>query len=34
MQTLKKTLKNMTGSDETETISGLLKNKNEVKITR
>jgi len=34
MSTLKKTLKNIAGSDETETITGILKTKNEVKITR
>jgi len=35
--TLNKTLKNMVGSEETnsiETISGILKKKNEVKLTR
>jgi hypothetical protein len=32
--TIKKTLKNMVGSEETETISGIMKNKNEVKVTR
>lgn len=32
MSVLNKTIKNMTGTEETETISGILKSKNEVKV--